>query len=320
MATYKKTTPTYYDENGVLHEGMTQQEYEDQRISQYNQIRDDYLNARNQMLGNGKTMDQTYQTLRSLIQSDKFTNQSPERQQAILAAAKEVEDQLGYTYFNNPSSAINRWDDLSWAGVNRNKFAQKYGYNDWMDLYNNIGVQQQNTPRSIYDTSIRNTSNNPLANLTENQINALAFQAAAGTEFNDQKDLAGVINQINQWNWRGNDWNPVNNKLPAYESNNQTSIYDWLNRGNNGYNIGNYQWASWSAMTPAISDNTWAPLASGIYSMDTSIAPTFWEMWWRNITGNEPNTPQHIKRTQWGTSVWNSAAERAILNKLWYLL
>lgn len=295
-------TPTYVDVNGVVREGMTQQEYEDNRINSMNDLAKEYLSYRDFVVDDktGKTAQQLYDEGIALMNSPKFLEMSPERQQAMVDLLEGERKKLWYDFFWGEDSSWNRWDNLSRAWVNRNNFAQRFGYKDWQDLYGSAQNNPTQLPKSIYDHSITSNQTNPLAWLTQAQLNALAFQAAAGTEFKDQNDLAGVINQINEWNWRGADGKAINQTNGWYNgSTNMTPNNAGQITPANEFGV--YTNGQWPWRNEWRSPDT--PLASGVYSDNTAIASTFWGRWGSEISGTQTIIPTTYSR-QWGTGGW----------------
>ena len=294
----------YIDVNGNFIEdaNMTQQQYEDNRLQTYRDLANNYLAERNKTVeGTNKTADQLYQEGMAKLQSDEFKSWNKNKQELFVDALDNLESQLGYKFFNDPNSDWNL-NNLSWAWVNRNNFANKYGYENWgaMEAARKNASNTTWLPKSIYDHSVsNNNTNNPLANLTDDQWNALSFQAAAGTEFNGINDLWGVINQVNEWNGWGADWKPASQN------------YQWWNNSNINTNVNN-NWIQYSTNTPTqqsnkwwrISGNTWRnsldPLATGTSSFNTAVDGTFGDMGGSNINFKQVwNNIPHIVQTQW---------------------
>lgn len=290
-------TPTYVDVDGVVHEGMTQQEYEDNRINSMNDLAKEYLSYRDYVVDDktGQTAQQLYDQGIALMNSPKFLELSPGRQQAMVDLLEGERKKLWYDFFWGEDSLWNRWDNLSWAWVNRNNFAQRFGYKDWQDLYGSAQNNPTQLPKSIYDHSTTPNKTNPLSWLTKAQLNALAFQAAAGTEFKDQNDLAGVINQINEWNWRGADGKAIN-QLDTW-TNNATANNNWIQRSTN---TPTQPSNGWWWITGNQGSSAEDPLATGTGSGWTAQDGWYGDMGGSNISFKQVwNNIPHIVQTQW---------------------
>ena len=292
-------TPTYVDVNGVVREGMTQQEYEDNRINSMNDLAKEYLAYRDYVVDNktGKTAQQLYDEGIALMNSPKFLEMSPERQQAMVDLLEGERKKLWYDFFWGEDSLWNRWDNLSRAWVNRNNFAQRFGYKDWGDLYGSAQNNPTQLPKSIYDHSTTSNQTNPLAWLTQAQLNALAFQAAAGTEFKDQNDLAWVINQINEWNGWGSDWKPINTWNQWWNNTSSNTSNNWIQRSTN---TPTQQSNGWRWITGNQGSSALDPLATGTGSGWTAQDGGYGDMGGSNISFKQVwNNIPHIVQTQW---------------------
>lgn len=292
----------YIDVNGNFIEdsNMTQQQYEDNRLQSYRDLANDYLAERNKTVGGtNKTADQLYQEGMAKLQSDEFKSWDKNKQELFVDTLDKLESQLGYKFFNDPNSDWNL-NNLSRAWVNRNNFANKYGYDNRgaMEAARKNASNTTWLPKSIYDHSVsNNNTSNPLANLTDDQWNALSFQAAAGTEFNGINDLWGVINQVNEWNGWGADWKPINSWNQWWNNASSNASNNWIQRSTN---TPTQQSNGWRWITGNQGSSAEDPLATGTGSGWTAQDGGYGDMGGSNISFKQVwNNIPHIVQTQW---------------------